>query len=269
MMALASCQAMAMAHSPMRSTRLSCVESEIIPRELQVEPPREYWPTPLFWPINRHFEGLTAVSADPPVYVIDDLLDEATCEQLIEMASPHLQRSAVQTAAGYELDPRRTSSELRMAYDAVVEVQGRFSQLLAMPTTHFEPLKVSRYQAGEFFKFHHDCIPDGVEDGCAYCETAWCNRVVTLFVYLRDCERGGETVFPNLNPPLEIQPRRGMGVLHFPARMPAGRGERDSRVGHAGAEAIDEKYICQQWAWSGPLLRDELPADMRSADMDA
>ena len=92
MMALASCQAMAMAHSPMRSTRLSCVESEIIPRELQVEPPREYWPTPLFWPINRHFEGLTAVSADPPVYVIDDLLDEATCEQLIEMASPHLQQ---------------------------------------------------------------------------------------------------------------------------------------------------------------------------------
>ena len=228
----------------------------------QIHPRIQLWPCPEIWPINRDFPGLTAVSSEPDVYIVEDLLDEATCERLIDLASPQLSQSYVQTAKGYELDPRRTSSEVRLDYEAVEDIQRRFSELLNMPTSHFEPLKVSRYERDQFFKFHHDCIPEGLEHGCDYCGTPWCNRVCTLFVYLRDCDEGGETCFPRLEPPLGIAPTRGMGVLHFPARMPNGQGERDARVGHEGSAAISEKWICQQWCWTGPLDRSALPDSM-------
>ena len=53
-----------------------------------------------------------------------------------------------------------------------------------------------------------------------------------------------------------------MGVLHFPSRMPLCEGERDDRVGHEGSAAIDEKWVCQQWGWTGPLVREALPDSM-------
>ena len=211
----------------------------------------------------------------------------------------------VQTADGYTVDPRRTSSDARVDFAEartktnhethlngvaarptdltashrwstspsslllehdrertrhaeVPGLQARFSELLAMPTSNFEPLKVARYDRAQEFRHHYDCIAEGCAEGCEYCETPACNRVVTLFVYLRDCAAGGATLFPHLDPPLHIQPRRGLGVVHFPARMPVGGGNRDSRVGHEGTTAIDEKWICQQWGWTGPLDRDEV-----------
>ena len=227
-------------------------------------PPQQLWPTPQYWPINRDFPGLKAVSTDPDIYVVDDLLDEAMCERLIVSASSRLRQSFVQTSDGYTVDPRRTSSDVRLHYDEVADIQDRFSQLLSMPVSHFEPLKVSRYERGQFFKYHHDCIPFGCADGCDYCPTLYSNRVVTLFVYLRDVAEGGATHFPALHEPLSIRPRRGLGVVHFPARMPAGRGERDGRVGHEGSAAISEKYICQQWGWTGPLNRGALPDSIRA-----
>ena len=44
------------------------------------QPAVEYWPVPMFWPINREFPGLRAVSVDPAIFVVDDLLDEAQRE---------------------------------------------------------------------------------------------------------------------------------------------------------------------------------------------
>ena len=71
-------------------------------------------------------------------------------------------------------------------------------------------------------------------------------------------------MFSNLDPPLSIKPRCGMGVVHFPSRMPAGAGARDNRVGHEGTAAVDEKWLCQQWGWTGPLIREELPDSIRA-----
>ena len=81
---------------------------------------------------------------------------------------------------------------------------------------------------------------------------------------LNDVGEGGETVFPGAG--IEVRPRRGLGILHFPARLPAGRGARDARAGHEGACAIDEKWICQQWCWTGPLQRDAFPDSMRESE---
>ena len=190
-------------------------------------------PTPQYWPINYDFPGLVAVRDDPAIFFVEDLLDAPTCAALIAKSAPHLRRSRVQSLGGYAADARRTSADARAAYGEVARIQRTFSELLAMPVSHFEPLKVSRYSEGEYFKQHHDSIARGCEHGCDYCPTPACNRVVTLFVYLNDCARGGETRFPPSRP-LGVRTRRGLGV-HFPEHDARGRGRPRTRVGHEGA----------------------------------
>ena len=83
------------------------------------------------------------------------------------------------------------------------------------------------------------------------------NRVCTLLVYLNDVEAGGETFFNELR--LKVAPRQGMGLLFFPCFMHSSKmgaaGRPDPRVAHEGlAVRAGEKYVCQQWGWTGPLL---------------
>mmetsp|Transcript_124778 Transcript_124778/g.233379 ORF Transcript_124778/g.233379 Transcript_124778/m.233379 type:complete len:345 (+) Transcript_124778:39-1073(+) len=213
-------------------------------------------PGPMFWPINLNFPGLEKVFDEPAIYVVDDLLSAEMCEALIAKAEPRLRESRVQTLEGLSRSRQRTSSEMTMGFEEVPGLQRKFSELLNMNASQLEPLKVTRYEAGQEFQAHLDCQPEGFENGTEYCQTPYCNRVVTLFVYLRDCDEGGATRFQEIG--MNIQPTRGMGVIHFPARTPIGGGKRDERTLHSGEPAIDKKYICQQWAWSGPLDRDKI-----------
>ena len=247
-----------------------------LPVSLALMPRLELWPSPQFWPINRQFPGLRALSEDPAIFVVDDLLDKETCEKLIAKAAPHMCQSLVQTSEGYVPNEARTSSDGTVDWSEVPSIHGIFSELLNMPASHFEPLKVSRYEPGQCFKLHNDGLPGGSEAGLPICAAPFCNRVVTLFVYLCDCSDGGATVFPMLGPSgemrdpealgggpaLSIQPKRGMGVIHFPSEMPLHGGLRDERVCHEGAAAVSEKWICQQWGWTGPLIREALPDSM-------
>ena len=103
------------------------------------------------------------------------------------------------------------------------------------------------------------------------------NRIATVIVYLNDCAQGGATKFVDFEctgednaekgrgEQLEILPRRGMGVVFMPGYLPTARRdppdatdfERNGRLpggkvfslGHEAMEAVDPKWICQQWAW--------------------
>lgn len=103
------------------------------------------------------------------------------------------------------------------------------------------------------------------------------NRFCTVFVYLNTCERGGATTFTwmgkhlgenggdwyekpisysttaakgKAEPKLSIRPEMGMAVIHFPCTAPHAGGYVDFNTTHAGEEAIDEKYIVQQFIYS-------------------
>ena len=279
---------------------------------------------PDFWPINLDYPGVRplrpAGAGAPHVYAVDDLLDPATCAALVAKASPHMARSRVDAggAAGAGAgaygtsDALRTSADVRVAFDETPNVQATFSELLAMPVAHFEPLKVSWYAgargdgaAGGHFAPHDDAALLGYPDGCVDCPTPRCNRVVTLLVcatrrardaprarraeekprtrpsrrlssplplaplrrYLNDCAEGGATRFNALG--LDVRPTRGMGLVFFPAFLDTAtnaglRGRCDPRVRHEGAPAVDEKFICQQWGWTGPIIRERLDAGYRA-----
>ena len=85
--------------------------------------------------------------------------------------------------------------------------------------------------------------------------------------YLNDCAEGGATRFNALG--LDVRPTRGMGLVFFPAFLDTAtnaglRGRCDPRVRHEGAPAVDEKFICQQWGWTGPIIRERLDAGYRA-----
>lgn len=76
---------------------------------------------------------------------------------------------------------------------------------------------------------------------CGFTESG---RLVTIFIYLNDVGHGGATRFNQLG--IEIEPRRGMAVIHFPATCGL---ELDELTEHEGSSAVEEKWLLTTWIW--------------------
>ena len=110
---------------------------------------------------------------------------------------------------------------------------------------------VLRYDSGQFFKPHADVWQHGRWSSGGFTRST---RLATVFVYLNDVGSGGETRFTNVcNPaPLVIKPKKGMAVVHFPARKDEFFDFRHDwpRTEHESAPAVDEKWIFATWMWA-------------------
>ena len=133
--------------------------------------------------INADFPGLRAVHKDPWIFLVHNLLTQDECERLMAKAE-----SICKPNDGYS-NAHRTSSECRLARKETQGIQSRYATLLNVPVANMEAAKVSRYKRGEYFRNHVDPL-----SGTDFLE----NRIATLFVYLNDCEDGGETRFLSL-----------------------------------------------------------------------
>ena len=51
---------------------------------------------------------------------------------------------------------------------------------------------------------------------------------------------------------VSIRPERGLAVVHFPSLLPEYGGRGDGNAFHLASPAVDEKFICQQFIYSGP-----------------
>ena len=140
--------------------------------------------------INLDFPGLRAIHKDPWIFLVSDLLTGDECEAMMSKAGPHFQPSY-----GYS-NSHRTSDECRVARKETRGIQSRYARLLNMPVENMEAAKVSRYRRGQFFKNHVDPL-----SGTDFLE----NRIATLFVYLNDCQSGGETRFLSLPSPRSLR----------------------------------------------------------------
>ncbi len=87
---------------------------------------------------------------------------------------------------------------------------------------------------------HEDAFPSTLADENRF------QRHATVLLYLNTVETGGETTFNHLG--VSVKPRAGSVLLFFPAFAD---GQADHRTLHVAEEAVDEKWVVQQWVARG------------------
>ncbi|MFZ0871630.1 MAG: 2OG-Fe(II) oxygenase [Rhodanobacter sp.] len=190
-----------------------------------------------------------SLSVDAPTLrVLDSVLSEQECGDLIELARPRLQRTlTVDTDGRYQVDQRRTSEGTFFAINElplIGVIEQRLSRLLEIPVDHGEGLQILHYMPGQEYEPHYDWFdPELPSFGPM---TKWGGqRIASVVMYLNTPEQGGGTAFPVIG--LTVTARRGSAV-YFAYEG----GDRTSL--HAGLPVTGgEKWIATKWLRERPF----------------
>ena len=211
----------------------------------------------------------------PPIFVCEDFLSAAECEQLIKVSGPLLQRSKTHAAAGSEATNGRTSLTCHLAKKTAPcpAILAKIQKLTSKPFGHMELPQVARYTDSQRYVEHYDGVDPHTEAGRAFCANGG-QRVATVLMcaarlaatphhragrarttaltarltcpprrrYLNDVAQGGATYFRRAD--FEVRPKKGRAVIFFPGTMDM---ELDTDALHAGMPAVDVKYVSQVW----------------------
>jgi prolyl 4-hydroxylase len=198
--------------------------------------------------IDGHAIGVSLSVDAPTLRVLDGILSEQECADLIELARPRLQRTlTVDTDGRYQVDQRRTSEGTFFAINElplIGLIEQRLSRLLQIPVDHGEGLQILHYLPGQEYEPHYDWFdPELPSFGPM---TKWGGqRIASVVMYLNTPEQGGGTAFPGIG--LTITARRGSAV-YFAYEG----GDRTSL--HAGLPVLrGEKWIATKWLRERPF----------------
>ena len=183
----------------------------------------------------------------PVVVLLDDLLSEDECDELIRLSEAKLTRSAI-------VDPITGKSEVieaRSSYgtyftlnenDFITKLDKRISTVMNCPMENGEGLQILNYNVGGEYKPHFDYFPKD-ESGSAPHLTRGGQRVSTLIIYLSDVEESGETIFPSIG--LTVTPKKG-SALYF--EYCNSLGQVDPLTLHGGNPVKKgSKWIATKW----------------------
>lgn len=243
-------------------------------------------------PIDLSTPGLQLLQLGPPIFYINDFFSHQECDHLVAAAensgkmapskigagnavssgtSPSssssttnnaysqtrtstsmlvdntARRESTELAASAELLQSRAKQLLQGSSNEKTYIWGKAGILPSKGQLTFEGLQVTKYQTGQHFLSHEDAFPVQL----AQEETGF-QRVATLLIYLNDVDQGGETCFDLLN--LAVKPRKGGALLFFPA-FTDGECSPDPRTLHTARDAVDVKWVTQQWVAIG--VREE------------
>ncbi|KAL9448955.1 hypothetical protein AB3S75_010985 [Citrus x aurantiifolia] len=204
------------------------------------------------------------VAWEPRAFIYHNFLSKAECENLIELAKPHLVMAKVDdfktgrnvASSGYRV---RTGSGtfLKRGQDNIIrDIEKRIAEFTLIPPEHGEGIQVVHYEVGQRYAAHRDYFRDelNLEDGG--------QRMATLLMYLSDVEEGGETLFPAAKANftsvpwwndlsecakkgLSIKPKRGDALLFWSIRPDA---TLDPSSLHAGCPVIKgDKWLATKW----------------------
>jgi prolyl 4-hydroxylase len=220
--------------------------------------PLRYWPPgfPFLDANTMRLDGreirLLSRLDTPAVAVLDGVLSDDECEQLIDLSRSKLARSTV-------VDPERGAETTTLERDSegmyfqrgenplVSTIEARLAQIMCSPVVHGEGLQVLHYGPGGEYRPHLDYF-DPVLPGSAVHQVSGGQRTATLILYLNDVDDGGETVFPQAG--LRCVPRRGMGLYFAYA---AADGQLDPLTLHGGAPVRrGDKWIATKWVRERP-----------------
>ena len=200
--------------------------------------------------VDREPMQLKFVHQSPPVLVIENFLTPQECEEIESVAimgDDDEQESSsnvavkVNSATFANAVSTRTSTSWFALFSAVPKIIAKFQHILGISPKLMEEPQIVRYQTGQEFSWHYDEVPPPQLNNGG-------QRVATILVYLNTVERGGGTMFRDLQDGdgnrLTVQPVQGRALLFFPALAD---GTPDDRTLHKGEVAEDEKRIVQVW----------------------
>ena len=184
--------------------------------------------------IDRHHE-------QPWIASSDDIFSALDCRHLIGLGQAMLRPSLTVHPGDAQLVQNQLRTPSFSEDPWAIHLQRRLCRLLDLPFVNAEPLSLLRYQPGQEYRPHRDYLspsslatPEGRRLG---------QRTHTVFVYLGDVGRGGETDFPDLG--VRISPKRGRAVMF--SNIDAD-GRPDPRSLHAGMPVIEgEKWLGTLW----------------------
>ena len=183
----------------------------------------------------------------PAAALLEGLLDESECAQLIALAQPRLRRSTVtDPVTGREIIAGHRSSDgmfFRLGeHPLVAALEERICRLTGTPAQNGEGLQVLHYRTGAQTTPHLDYLqPSNQANRESIARSG--QRISTLILYLNDVEAGGETIFTAIG--LALTPRRGQ-ALYFEYVDEAGRCDPASL--HSGAPVLaGDKWIATKW----------------------
>jgi len=203
---------------------------------------QEKYITPIFNGVNQNYPGLRQIHYDPPIFVVDDFLNEKETDFLIEAASNSFTPAPVVGVGNGVISETRTSSTCYLAKEEVPDLTRKVAALTQKPIIHMELPQVGRYFTSQQYLPHYDAFNADEADGARFSANGG-QRTVTVLIYLNDVACGGHTSFPQLGP-LNIHPVRGTALVFFPATVD---GHLDPRALHAALPAVDTKFVSQIW----------------------
>ena len=185
--------------------------------------------------------------ASPVVAVVENLLSNEECEELIRLSRIKLNRSTiVDPVTGREAVLKARSSDGTFfainETDFIARLDRRIGEVMNWPVENGEGLQILHYQDGGEYKPHFDYFPPGDQGSQSHVAKGG-QRVSTMVIYLNEVEAGGETVFPELN--LSVVPRAGSAVYFEYCNS---LGQIDPRTLHGGLPVTaGEKWIATKW----------------------
>ncbi|HEV2681692.1 MAG TPA: 2OG-Fe(II) oxygenase [Rhodanobacter sp.] len=188
----------------------------------------------------------------PALRVLDGILTEAECSELIELARPRLQRALTVDSDGRnQVDQRRTSEGMFFTLNElplIGRIEQRLAALLGVPASHGEGLQILHYLPGQEYEPHFDWF-DPEQPGYAAITAVGGQRIASVVMYLNTPAQGGGTAFPEIG--LTVTARRGSAVYF------AYEGGDQSSL-HAGLPVLKgEKWIATKWLRERPYKTPE------------
>lgn len=201
--------------------------------------------SPLYLDAGDRRVHVLQVMASPRVVVFGGLLSDQECEELIALAKPRMARSltVATKTGGEEVNADRTSNGMffqRGENELVRRVEERIAKLVNWPVENGEGVQVLHYRPGTEYKPHYDYF-DPAEPGTPTILKRGGQRVGTIVMYLGEPDKGGGTVFPDVN--LEVAPKRGNAVFFSYERA-----HPSTKTLHGGSPVLaGDKWIATKW----------------------
>lgn len=205
---------------------------------------------PNFLTIKGRVVSVAFQKYNPDVLVVDNVLTEQECQQIIDLASSRVTPSSVVSNedGGNVKHEARTSSGAHFNKSEIPLLRWMeefCAELLQWPYVNSEGFQILNYKMGQRYLAHFDHFDDSTEGGRVLLNTPAGNRVATVLIYLNDTPAGGGTQFPNLG--ITVTPKRGR-LLYF--GFPDAKNAND--LLHAGMPPIEgEKWVAVNWFRQG------------------